>query len=193
MIIQCNNCGIEFKRRPSNIKEQNFCSLKCKYEGYAYTKEQRDNWAKKARLQKGSKRSEQTRINIAKSKSGAKNPNWKGDSVGYKSLHEWVSRNWGKAEKCEVCGVKDSVKYEWANLNNIYNRDRNNWKQMCCSCHQRYDNKINNLKEFIDKKQKEINKRNPEIIKLYQDGVKVSQIADKFNLSNVSIYRIIKL
>ena len=66
-------------------------------------------------------------------KKGTKHPNWKGDEVGYSSLHEWIGINWGKARNylCE-CG---NQALDWACITRIYNRDRNNWQPMCRSCH----------------------------------------------------------
>jgi hypothetical protein len=66
-----------------------------------------------------------------------KHPNWKGDKVGYDALHQWVSRNWGKAKECVNGHI--APKYEWSNLTGIYNRDRCNWRQLCISCHRKDD------------------------------------------------------
>lgn len=65
-------------------------------------------------------------------------PLWKGDKVGYVSLHEWLGVNWGKARTyaCEHC-PKQAL--DWANKNGIYNRDRENWMTLCRSCHKKYD------------------------------------------------------
>ena len=70
-------------------------------------------------------------------KKAEEHPRWKGDDVGYASLHEWISVNWGKAKQfdCE-CG-KQAI--DWANITNIYDRVRENWKPMCRSCHKKFD------------------------------------------------------
>lgn len=148
MIIQCQKCNKDINRKPSHVRKQNFCSRKCLASGYIYTQEQRDNLSAKGKLLKGLKRSPEACRNIALAKMGDKNPHWKGDDVGYTSLHEWINNNWGKLRKCEVCDTEDAKKFEWANLNGIYNRDRVNWKRMCCSCHCKYDNKIMNIKKM---------------------------------------------
>jgi len=68
-----------------------------------------------------------------------KNPNWKGEDVGYTALHHWISRKYGTLKRCEDCGSLDSKKYEWANTTGIYNRDIKNWKRLCVKCHQDRD------------------------------------------------------
>lgn len=70
-------------------------------------------------------------------KNATKHPNWKGDKVGYTSLHEWIGVHWGKARQywCK-CG-KQAL--DWANVTGIYDRDRNNWETMCRSCHKKFD------------------------------------------------------
>ena len=51
-------------------------------------------------------------------KTGNQHPLWKGDNVGYKSLHEWISTHWGGAINylCH-CG-KQAL--DWANTTKIY-------------------------------------------------------------------------
>lgn len=74
-------------------------------------------------------------------KPGINHPNWKGDEVGYKSLHEWVGVNWGKAKeyKCIcLCGCKRQA-LDWANITGLYNREKENWKTLCRSCHRKVD------------------------------------------------------
>lgn len=62
---------------------------------------------------------------------------WKGDSVGYGGLHQWVYKNLGKAIKCENgCMAK---RYEWANISGEYKRDLDDFKQLCKSCHLKFD------------------------------------------------------
>lgn len=54
-------------------------------------------------------------------------------------LHYWIERNFGKPYKCEICGGKKTKRYEWANLDGNYCHDPFHWKQMCVSCHRKYD------------------------------------------------------
>ena len=68
---------------------------------------------------------------------------WKGEDVGYKGLHQWVSRNLGKPSKCERCGTINAKRFEWANRSRKYLRDLSDWIRLCKSCHQYCDaNKI---------------------------------------------------
>lgn len=67
---------------------------------------------------------------------------WKGSAVGYASLHNWVSRQLGKAKTCENCSTEDAKRYEWANISHEYKRDISDWRSMCKSCHERYDRKF---------------------------------------------------
>lgn len=148
MIITCDFCKKEFNRKPSQVKlrKQHFCSRKCRADGFVFSPELRKQIAETtSKNNRGRKISEQGRKNISESKKGHKHPNWKGDKVGYKGLHSWINENWGRKRECEICGTKKAKKFEWANLNGIYNRERKNWKRMCCSCHDKYDQTVNNL------------------------------------------------
>lgn len=65
---------------------------------------------------------------------------YKGDNAAYSTIHGWVSRNWGKASRCEnpKCQGKSSW-FEWANLDGSYRRVRQQWAELCRPCHRRYD------------------------------------------------------
>src|SRR3990167_8838330 len=69
-----------------------------------------------------------------------KNPMWKGDKVGYKTLHTWVKRHKGIPGQCVHCGetIKRRV---WANISGKYKRDLNDWMSLCYSCHFKFDHK----------------------------------------------------
>ena len=47
-----------------------------------------------------------------------KNPQWKGDDVGYTALHNWVKRNKSKPKLCECC--KKKPPYDLANISGKY-------------------------------------------------------------------------
>ena len=73
------------------------------------------------------------------------NPRWKGDSVSYAALHNWIRIHFTKPENCEHCKNnprQDSLgrtKLHWANRTKKYLRDRNDWICLCASCHRKYD------------------------------------------------------
>jgi hypothetical protein len=85
-----------------------------------------------------------------------KNPQWKGDKVGYEGLHSWVRRNKPKPEFCEICNKRKP--YDLANISGEYKRDINDFKWGCRKCHMksdgRYDIAINNLKKAEKKRDK---------------------------------------
>jgi hypothetical protein len=69
--------------------------------------------------------------------------NWKGDEVGYQGIHRWLSKTYGRADRCEKddCTNK-STSYSWAKLRGKeYKRRRENFMRMCASCHIKYDKK----------------------------------------------------
>lgn len=70
---------------------------------------------------------------------GSKNSNWKGDSVKERGKHLRQETRRGKATKCSKCGSTKDV--EWAQMNG------GGWKQLCKSCHSKYDRKDKNFKK----------------------------------------------
>jgi len=74
---------------------------------------------------------------------GEKNPQWRGETVGYHAIHNWITSRKPKPAKCEHCGQKPP--YDLANISGEYKRDVNDWKWLCRSCHMHEDGRINNL------------------------------------------------
>ena len=72
-----------------------------------------------------------------------RNPQWKGDEVGYNALHAWIKRRLEKPEKCEQCGNSGFI--ELSCLDHSYTRDLGRWKYLCRSCHSALDAKIVNI------------------------------------------------
>lgn len=77
-------------------------------------------------------------------KTGSRNPNWKGDNVGYRAIHSWVVRLFGKANCCEKCHAQNAKRYEWANISGNYLRDRSDWRNLCSSCHIKEHRRLDN-------------------------------------------------
>lgn len=93
---------------------------------------------KKTQFKKGEHKNEQ-------------NINWKGESVGYTALHDWIRARLGKPTMCsnKECFYprKDADgrmmisprSFQWANISHEYKRDLSDWMQLCASCHTSYD------------------------------------------------------
>lgn len=90
-----------------------------------------------------------SKICSAKGMNGENAPHWLGEKVGYMGYHLWVKNTYGKANKCEMCGIKNS-KYNWASINHNYTRDINDWKQLCVKCHAKFDGKTREVYQLDD-------------------------------------------
>ena len=73
--------------------------------------------------------------------SGENHWNWKGGTE-YFGVHSWLSKNFGKANKCENPECEKWCKiFHWSKLKNkSYERKRENFWMLCQSCHSIYDN-----------------------------------------------------
>lgn len=114
-------------------------------------------------------------INTKISYLGSGNPMWKGDKVGYCSLHEWIKRYKPQPKLCEICNKKPS--YDLANKSGKYLRDLSDWEYICRSCHMIKDGRMKVLHKY---------RRNikTEDIKIFYNQVKsLSKTAHKFNCS----------
>jgi len=71
-------------------------------------------------------------------KNGSDNPQWKGNSAGYKALHHRVNKKRGRPMKCMVCGTSNKhTIYDWACVGKYTNIT--DYRRMCRSCHRRHD------------------------------------------------------
>ena len=75
-----------------------------------------------------------------------KNPNWMGGKYVIGSVHQWIAKNLGKPNYCEICKRTDKKDYDWSNKDHKYRRDLNDWQRLCRSCHTAFDIKHNNRK-----------------------------------------------
>lgn len=117
-VVKCLQCK-ESVIKPNKGK---YCSRAC------YTENQKNNELLKGHL-----------ISVRPNMSGSKNPAWKGDNVGYGSLHDWVSLAKGKPNFCDHCKSTSEKKYEWANISKEYKRELKDWLRLCTSCHNVFD------------------------------------------------------
>lgn len=83
---------------------------------------------------------------ISQQKKGENNPQWKGDKVGYISLHEWIKTYKPKPKVCENC--KDCEPHDLANISGKYQRNIKDFKWLCRRCHMKEDGRMNNLKQY---------------------------------------------
>lgn len=95
---------------------------------------------------KGKTHSEESKKKMSISQSmrvEEKSARWKGQGVGYRSLHVWVAKWLGKPQECQVCGSKNegSRKYHWANKSGFYLRELSDWIRVCVKCHSAHDRK----------------------------------------------------
>ena len=79
--------------------------------------------------------------------------NW--GSTKYQAIHCWLRTNYGKANHCTFCGGLFK-KYQWALKKGfLYERNVNNYLQLCVSCHIKYDfteekgTKMSNTKNIL--------------------------------------------
>jgi hypothetical protein len=74
---------------------------------------------------------------MASKRFGKNNPAWKGNDATVTSKHCWVRDNFKKKDLCEHCGKYG--KTDWSNKYHTYLRKREDWQELCRSCHQIYD------------------------------------------------------
>jgi transposase len=156
------------------------------------------------------------RVAVKRDQRGEKNHTWTGDKVSYKGGHDRVRSARGAPKKCVKCSTIEG-RLEWASINKKY-YDPNDYQAMCVPCHRRYDMNARIIKikkecpvcnkEWLvtskDKKQIHCSSRcsgeaqsakldHNKVIKLYLFGYSKKQIADKYNLSQSPIDRILKI
>ena len=78
-------------------------------------------------------------------KIGNKNPNWKGDKVGYNALHGYIRKRKTKPELCERCNKRPA--FDLANISQKYKRELSDWEYLCRKCHMDGDGRNNKLRE----------------------------------------------
>ena len=123
----CIVCGVKFPEKP--CKKRKYCSKICE----AIGRKGKPGGTKGMHW----KLKESTKKKIAIAKINSRNPNWKGESVGYAALHDWVKRRLEKPKRCEWC--RRIIKLELANISNKYLRRLDDWVWICRRCHMKSD------------------------------------------------------
>lgn len=115
--VKCAWCSISLRMENNRINRVKdiFCSQRCHYESIRGVSKPFNGPVKK----------------------GDQHPFWKGERVGYRGLHAWLYRAYGRPSKCTVCSTEG--KCHWANIDGVYSRERKRWASMCPSCHFKYD------------------------------------------------------
>lgn len=133
-VSKCCPCGAQFETSENLIDEGKgkFCSKSCMYVyrkrrfGFKIiNKGNNPSWFKPGHNR------------VPTFPQGYRPPNFKEDGFHYSSLHHWVKRHKGKPVKCEHCGSVTNL--HWANKSHEYKRDLEDWLQLCCRCHSKYD------------------------------------------------------
>lgn len=96
----------------------------------------------------------QMRINMKGIRVEKLNPAWKGRMASYFAKHIWLNSHFGKATRCENYKCKyprktadrrtlvSPKRFEWAlRKGKTYQHKRENFVQLCASCHRFYDNR----------------------------------------------------
>lgn len=117
----CENCSKQYEVYPYRKNTARFCSSHC---SISKQREEHPEFVENSR-----KRGIESR--------GSKNHNWKGDKVSYAGIHMWLAINYIKTGACEECLVIRRT--TWANISDEYKRDRDDWRELCYSCHKKYD------------------------------------------------------
>ncbi len=139
----CDICGKEFKNKRGVANHRRWHDLP------EYKKFQEEFREMASRVHSGKILTEETKLKISLNRKGKaigkNNPNWKGDDVGYKCLHDWVRKYKTKPKNCQHCG-KEKKYLELANISGEYKRDINDYIYLCVRCHKIMDG---NLQKFI--------------------------------------------
>lgn len=186
-----NNYCIDCKKKISKVSTRcKSCSNKFRKGNYNLLEEVRERLKeiefKKGRLShnKGKTKNNYFPLKEASKKmAGNKNPMWRGDDVGYNSLHEWIKNRKLKPPFCEICQI--NIPLDLSNKSGKYKRDLGDWEWLCRKCHMKKDgrlkklNKINqnrkiseeekkrHKKEYYEKNKEWIKKRMKEYSKKY--------------------------
>lgn len=143
--VKCGMCGEKFQKESCRITENNFC---CREHYWQSMVGKMPTNIEQLRLmggKKGWKQIEKAKKLISMNRkgkgTGESSGKWRGDDVGYRSLHTWVERNLGKPHLCENCNNNqlNHRQYHWANKSGLYQRIIKDWIRLCVKCHKQYD------------------------------------------------------
>lgn len=84
---------------------------------------------------------------LSQERFGPNNPNWKGDNVTYKGIHDYIKWHKPMPTRCENCKQPKSV-LDLANISQEYLRDLSDWEWLCRRCHMRKDGRMKRFQEL---------------------------------------------
>jgi hypothetical protein len=138
--LTCDGCNKPLTRSPSKVWRKNYCSRAC------YGQNPSDEFLKGGeKFRYGNKQNPPSHYKkLAILLSNDNHPSWKGSSVSYRGLHQWVRRKKGKPMKCSHCGKESKTPkvIQWANIDGTYRRHLDDFIPLCASCHKIYDIRI---------------------------------------------------
>lgn len=74
---------------------------------------------------------------------GEKHWNWKGDTVKYGSLHDYLKYHFSKFNKCFQCNEIKNLDLD--NISQKYKRELSDWEWLCRRCHMIKDGRMEKL------------------------------------------------
>jgi hypothetical protein len=115
----------------------------------------------------------------------------------YQKCHAWIYSHYGKATKCENdnCNFKYPKRYEWALRDGrTYSKNVDDYIQLCTSCHRKYDFSESTRQKYINNTTCEAHNRAKfknadvlEIVDLLNNGESITDVSNKFNVSEAAI------
>lgn len=142
----CEKCKKIYYYKKGKNKNRRYCSKSCATKvtsvGRICTTEKRKKLSEL--LVNNKSRMEHIRL-LGKQLVGDKNNKWKGENVGYRGIHYWVSNHSIKPKFCTFCGETKN-RMGWANIDHKYRRVLEDYIFLCPKCHGEYD-KNNNLRK----------------------------------------------
>ena len=109
---------------------------------------------------------------------GEKNPQWKGDKVGYPGIHAWIRKYLPRPPLCQDCELNPP--HDAANISQKYKRDFSDWEYLCRYCHMKKDGR---LKDFPNK---------GIVITFNELTLNITQWALKLNMKPITLYSRLK-
>lgn len=70
---------------------------------------------------------------------GPANNKWLGEAAHHNGVHTWLRKNFPKAGVCDLCGRVGRTDHAFLNHPQAHTRNRNDYRELCRSCHVRFD------------------------------------------------------